>query len=379
MEELNKLQLELFYEDGKLKKAIFNRNKELVFKLTSFLDPLYETVQNQQRLWHIKVGLLSPVFCKECGQHPAKWHNYHHYGCCSKECSKKSFLKNNPMKRKEVVQKVADTNMKRYGVKTNFLLIDNPMKNKKVLEQRRLNNQEKYGVDYYSQTDEFKERIKKTRAESGLKSSFKNGINPTHLPDYYEKRIEYTIRKAKKKYESLGYEYIKHIKGRIHLLKCKTCGTEFQQSGRIYRIYHNISLCPICSPKNYSVSLAENGLYEIITEEFPDEIIEQSNKSCIINPETNYPLELDIYFPKYKLAIEYNGIRYHAHPDHYSKDDIIEGKRAEEIWKRDALKQKLCQEAGIILITVWENEVISESYLDNLIDKIKNIISARSV
>lgn len=45
MEELSKLQSELFYEDGKLKKAVFNRNKELVFKLTSFLDPLYETVQ----------------------------------------------------------------------------------------------------------------------------------------------------------------------------------------------------------------------------------------------------------------------------------------------------------------------------------------------
>ena len=94
------------------------------------------------------------------------------------------------MKRKEVVQKVADTNMKRYGVKTNFLLIGNPMKNKEVLEQRRLNNQEKYGVDYYPQTDEFKERIKKTRAEKGLKSSFKDGINPAQLPDYYKKLIK---------------------------------------------------------------------------------------------------------------------------------------------------------------------------------------------
>lgn len=379
MKELSRLQSELFYEDGKLKKAVFNRNKELIFQLTNFLDPLYETVQNQQRLWHIKKGIMSPTLCRVCGQHPAKWHNYHHYGCCSKECSKKSFLENNPMKRKEVVQRVADTNMKRYGVKTNFLLIDNPMQRKDVLESRRLNNQKKYGVDYYSQTDEFKERIKKTRKEKGLKSSFKDGINPTHLPDYHEKRIKYATEKAKHQYEELGYEYVRHIEGGIHLLKCKVCETEFSHSSnRNSRIEEKISLCPCCNPRIYSISQGESKMYNTLCKAFPTETIEQTNKTELINPETNYPLELDIYFPKYKLAIEYNGIRYHAHPDYYKAEDVIDGRKVEDIWERDKLKKELCKQKGIQLITVWENEWSMKTYQNVLIRRISSIIANSS-
>ena len=376
MNELSKLQQELFYEDGKLKKAVFNQNKELINRLTSFLDPLYGIVQNQQRLWHIKNNVMHPVLCTICGQYPAKWHNYHHYGCCSKDCTSKLRSINDPMKKKEVVQKVANTNIKRYGVKTNFLLINNPMYSKEVLENRRLNNQKKYGVDHYSQTDEFKSKLKKTRMERGLRSSFKNGINPTHYPDYQKKRIEYTAKKAKIQYESLGYEYVRHIEGNTHLLRCPVCGTEFSHSSnRNSRIEEKISLCPQCNPRIYSVSQGESRLYNILCKAFPTETIEQTNKTELINPETNYPLELDIYFPKYKLAIEYNGIRYHAHPDYYKVGDIIEGRRVEDIWDRDKLKHQLCEQKGIQLITVWENEWHMKTYQNMLIKRISSIIT----
>ena len=119
-------------------------------------------------------------------------------------------------------------------------------------------------------------------------------------------------------------------------------------------------------------------MYNILCKAFPIETIEQTNKTELINPETNYPLELDIYFPKYKLAIEYNGIRYHAHPDYYKVGDVIEGRRVEDIWGRDKLKRQLCKQKGIQLITVWENEWYMKTYQNMLIKRISSIITTSS-
>ena len=92
--------------------------------------------------------------------------------------------------------------------------------------------------------------------------------------------------------------------------------------------------CPQCSEHGTSSSEKEIIKYvESITE---SKIL--SNDRSIINP-----YELDIYIPGHNLAIEFNGLYWHTEERgkdkhyHYTK------------WKK-------CKEAGIQLITIWEDE-----------------------
>jgi N-acetylglutamate synthase-like GNAT family acetyltransferase len=86
--------------------------------------------------------------------------------------------------------------------------------------------------------------------------------------------------------------------------------------------------CSHTSPK------AQKELYSFIKDFYPDAI---NNDRSLIKP-----LELDIYVPSLKLAIEYCGLYWHseeykANDDHYNK-------------------MRLCNEKGIRLITVFEDE-----------------------
>ncbi len=68
-------------------------------------------------------------------------------------------------------------------------------------------------------------------------------------------------------------------------------------------------------------------------------------------------LELDIYYPELSIGIEYQGNYWHSLP---------------EAIKRDKRKRKLCEEKGINLIEVWDNDFLKDQ--DSIIkDLIKNI------
>lgn len=65
-------------------------------------------------------------------------------------------------------------------------------------------------------------------------------------------------------------------------------------------------------------------------------------------------LELDIYFPELKVAIEYQGNYWH---------------NLEIVKERDERKKRLCEEQGIKLIVVWD-----EDFIDNETDTVNSII-----
>jgi hypothetical protein len=115
--------------------------------------------------------------------------------------------------------------------------------------------------------------------------------------------------------------------------------------------------CPKCSLKYDKV---ENELKEFITS-LNIEIIENSKK---IIP----PLELDIYIPSKNIAIEYNGLYWHSEinkPSNYHLN-----------------KTNLCQERGIQLIHIFEDEWLNtknivKSRLRNILGLTTNKIYAR--
>lgn len=116
--------------------------------------------------------------------------------------------------------------------------------------------------------------------------------------------------------------------------------------------------CPDC---NGSYSKAEKEVLECIKSSYNGEVLE--NNRTILNG-----LELDIYIPEYKMAIEYCGLYWHT-------DDRID--KAQHRKKLD-----LCKSKGIRLITIFEDEWLNKkdivkSKIMNALNKSNNTIYAR--
>jgi len=66
----------------------------------------------------------------------------------------------------------------------------------------------------------------------------------------------------------------------------------------------------------------------------------------------------DIYIPKLKMLIEFNGDYWHCNPKRYSSDyfNVKRNMTAQEIWKKDAIKEALAINEGFNFLTIWESD-----------------------
>jgi hypothetical protein len=150
---------------------------------------------------------------------------------------------------------------------------------------------------------------------------------------------------------------------------CKNCGKEF------VKLLSNIKTSPnhFCSKScavtynnthktnGYRRSKIEFWLESKLTELYPDEEI-------LFNDKTAINSELDIYFPRLKLAFELNGI-FHYEPI-YGKE------RLKQTQTNDQRKFLLCQQKGISLciIDVSELKYFKEEKLKKYLNIITKII-----
>jgi hypothetical protein len=86
-------------------------------------------------------------------------------------------------------------------------------------------------------------------------------------------------------------------------------------------------------------------LYRIVKNILPNEVVLMD----FIHPDLKYPdsnanMELDIYCPNIRLALEYNGEQHYGHSDLFGSDRFQ--------WERDRHKQLACESQGISLIRV---------------------------
>ena len=108
--------------------------------------------------------------------------------------------------------------------------------------------------------------------------------------------------------------------------------------------------CPMCAN---NLSKAENNIYDFLCQYIDKEDIVRRDRSILDN------LELDIYIPKLKIAIEYNGLRWHS--EEFNKD------------KNYHLNKLIkCNEKGIKLIQIFEDEWIEKKEI--VLKKIKHIL-----
>lgn len=199
---------------------------------------------------------------------------------------------------------------------------------------------EKFGCKNPMQNKEIKEKAWKTSIK-------KYGCKNKSASDFYNKICinwkDYIIPLfSKNEYEG---------KNKVYKWKCVKCGNEFNQ--RIFTTHHleneidqYIPRCLKCFPSMKGKSQPENDLFNFCKEYFPN-LIEHENK----NVRTFIPnREIDILIPEIKLAIEFNGIKFH------SLQGFKEKNKESEYHNYHLNKTIECEKLGYRLIHIWDDD-----------------------
>lgn len=265
---------------------------------------------------------------------------------------------NNPYQ--VIGKKCTDTMMKKYGV-SRYVNVD---KIKKTKEQRygsgTYNNRKKFldtmTTKYGSHiTQKSLARIQRDSANGtiGFKSEkYKeylknNGIsNISQLPSVKNKKV---LNVLATKYEQLTSfpfntkfkvlfsleEYMGSNNYKTYPFECLTCHSTFMG----YVTNGGFPRCKVCNPLMAHGSNFQREVITFVKTLVPD--IQENNHSVI------FPLELDIYIPSKKLAIECNGVYWHSE---------LQGKGR----NYHLSKTNECNAAGIELIHIWDNEWVTQ-------------------
>jgi len=236
------------------------------------------------------------------------------------------------------------------------------MQNEESLNKMIKTNKKKYSVSFTTLLPGYKENVKKANQEKyGADFFFSSEV-------YLEKTREEKIKRLKKLLEenNLVFDENKYIKLRnknedsikyIHYeITCKNCNNTFPST-----LKNTSPICRNCYP------IAVNSKIELEFREFlsSKEVQFLSNNKSLIKP-----FEIDIYLPNENLAFEINGNYFHSEIGG-DKDKYYH-----------ILKSKLCQDKGIKLIHIFEDEWlfkkdIIKSRVLNMLKTTSNKIYAR--
>ncbi len=317
----------------KLKKYYISKG----YEIDNASSPIEVKVLDLPKKSHEKIK----VCCDICGeivirkyfQYLKNYNNCNIYTCsikCSqikvKKTSKDKFGYDNAAKSPEIKEKTKRTNLERYESEYSIT--------SKII---RDNFKEKHNVEYPSQLNSVKDKIKNKNKNT------------------FFKKIE-KIYKNNNEYIFTNYDI--NILSFVH----KKCDNLFNITINNYhnREYSNICLCTHCFPISENNSIKEKEIVNWL-KELNISFIESDRK--ILEGK-----ELDIYIPSHNLAIEFNGLYYHS--------ELYKNK------KYHLEKSLKCQEKGIHLIHIWEDEWLSKqdimkSIISNRLGLISNKIYAR--
>ena len=206
----------------------------------------------------------------------------------------------------------------------------------------------KYGVENYTQTKEYQS---KKNTIIGTKDFIENTYK-IKLEKYGNEKFNNKEKISRTMLKRYGTEYPQRIGKDLEMFNILDNKERFEQ----YILERNIDNVKILSESmkievgtlnryitkyelrhlfNYQYSKGEKEICEYINQYY-----KTLNNIRTIIP----PYELDIYIPEIKKAIEYNGNYWHNY-------NIFPEKK-----ERDELKFKLCEETGIKLLTIWEQD-----------------------
>ena len=280
------------------------------------------------------------------------------------------------------LDKSKETNIKKYGVENIFERVDlikianikkygvdHHMKCKSVYNKYKRNMMSSYGVENQFQRPTIKDEIKNTRKtqQSKILKKIKStmldryGVDNAMKSEMVRDKARSTIRKntidhifngnrlCDKLVPLFDASEYKDVKSQ-YKFKCIECNSVVigdLDAGKIPRCQTCFPICPGKSePEKEIVSFLESIIPNV-------EIVKNTRK--VIRP-----LELDIYIPYYKTAIEYNGLHWHT-KEFGGKDENYH-----------LNKTVLCENINVKLIHIFEDDWCDNQEVTK--DNIKNVI-----
>jgi len=256
---------------------------------------------------------------------------------------------------REVQDKIKQTNLNRHGVEYPLSLSTTRDKIKQtnlvkygvshigacreIQDKIKQTNLDKYGVEYPMQSSVIADKMSKSRLEKEFKRLMENNRFTSHYIPLFDVDT----------YAGLTDQY--------YDWKCVKCGTQFQYCVANSRIPR----CPTCYPIYTS-----NGEKEI------QQFLTDNNIEFISSYHQIEGLrEVDIYIPKYNIAIEFNGNYWHS-----------ETKGKDKFYHIN--KTLKCLQQDINLVHIFEDEWLNQqdiiqSMLLNRVYKQLNKIGARKL
>lgn len=237
----------------------------------------------------------------------------------------------------------------------------------------------------FTYKDLYAELLKHGETDESLRIAYMDNLTPAQdLIQQYENLIgrEVTAKRLTKMMEMLGYKrtrddvkYIQGVRSREKkaeaMTRLKQCGYTLDELAQRYendltltkrRLINELNSCldiedtkftdrwlqrhldPLLTKTRLgSVSRSELDFRNELSKLIPNEIMETSVRTLIS------PYEVDIYLPKLKTAIEFNGDYWHS--DKFLKEN--HGMSAETYHK---MKHAKCRKKGIKLLFVWESD-----------------------
>ena len=327
----------------------FKKNKHILTELIVQTEFLPESASAPQRLWHIIAETMTIPTCKQCTSQVSWDRRYKQY---KTYCSSPACVNNDPdiiLKKRsssnymEQSAKRKLTNLSRYG-HTNYLAttqgkisthegkLTNSGPDYRLQEKsaREITIQSKYGVsNYFSLNINHSEtKIEKYGSVNNLQKRVNTntllyGIgNPTQVPYVRYKGM----------FDNPDWLLDQHVNHQQSFSEIASNVGGIDPTALINRVRTKYA---DFVPTRFPVSTGEKQLSAALT----DLNIEHTTNTRQIIP----PLELDIFIPQHNIAIEYCGLYWHS--EQKGKTRSYHSTK----WKR-------CNELGIQLLTIYEDE-----------------------
>lgn len=210
----------------------------------------------------------------------------------------------------------------------------------------------KYGNEFYNNREKAHNTKLSKIDENGLNSYQRAALkSKQHYKDNYG--VENINQIHIKHIDDINEKFFREnfIKDNVFLIK--ECCSYFNTGSNW--VIHKKQLFNIIEPNKQNQELTQLEIFNYIKQIYTNVILFNSHK--IISPQ-----ELDIYIPEKKLAIEFNGVYWHS-----------ANKGLDKYYHQN--KSKLCQEKGIRLIHIYEDEWNDEHKRDIIKDIIKHALN----
>lgn len=277
------------------------------FPMKSYKKHLYECHNMTKEQYLLSLGFINK--CNMCNCETSIKSLTEGFKKYCKTCASKSV---------EVKEQRKNTNLKKYGSTT-------PAGNPNVIRKQLSTIKERFGCHHLS--------LKETQDKRRITCIKKYGVDNAAKSQYSKNKIANLL---KTKYEGItGDSVIKHDSD-YYTLKCHICDNEYETHRHLimYRKEYNQIFCTVCN-KLHSTNTLQLEVLNFVKSVYNEEALYNSRK--IISP-----LELDIFIPSKKIAIEFNGLSWHS-------EEYVDK-------KYHLNKTEECEKQGIHLIHIYEDD-----------------------